>query len=122
MTDHERTGILAAFANAWLEQYKADERPQRLKLSGAARKMRGGWFGEVTRANLKTARDMVSQEAKDHPAVVMAKAFEELFDEARDTFGAANAFQAMLDYVNWAPAGRTMGISKTHHVSPSGDD
>lgn len=109
----ERQGVLAAFANAWLEQHKADGRPQRLKLSEAARKMRGGWFGEVTRANLKTARDMVSEEAKDHPAVVMAKTFEQLFDQAIETFGAASAFQMMIDYVNQAPAGRMMGISKT---------
>lgn len=122
MDEQMRTGILAAFANAWLDQCRADGRPQRLKLAEAARKMRGGWFGEVTRANLKTARDMVNQEAKNHPAVVMAKAFEELFDEARTKFGAAGAFQAMIDYVNWAPAGRTMGILKTPDVSRSADD
>lgn len=118
----ERKGIFAAFANAWLEQSKADGRNDPTKLSEAARKMRGGWFGDVTRANLKTARDMVSQEARDHPAVVIAKAFDELFDEARVTFGAANAFQAMLDYVNSVPAGRTMGILKTPSVSSSDDD
>jgi hypothetical protein len=122
MDDQMRTGILAAFANAWLEQTRTDSRPQRLKLAEAARKMRGGWFGEITRANLTTARDMVSQEAKNHPAVVVAKAFEGLFDEARTEFGAAGAFQAMIDYVNWAPAGRMMGFLKTPHVSPSADD
>lgn len=121
-SDDERKGILAAFANAWLEHHKSENLPQRLKLAAAAQKMRGGWFGDVTRANLTTARDMINQEAKDHPAVVMAKAFGELFDDAKATFGAANAFQAMLDYMNSTQAGGPMGISKTPHFSSSDDD
>lgn len=117
MAGHERTGALAAFANAWLDLHKDDDRPQRAKLSEAARKMRGGWFGDVTLANLKTAREIVSQEARDHPAVIVAGMFDQLFDEAIATCGTAGAFQTMVAFVNESSAGRTMGIWKTPPVS-----
>lgn len=117
MAAHERTGVLAAFANAWLDLHKDDDRPQRAKLSEAARKMRGGWFGDVTPANLKTAREIVSQEAKDHPAVVVAGTFDQFFDDAIAACGAAGAFQAMISLVNESSASRTTGIWKTPPVS-----
>lgn len=116
MDHHDRTGILAAFANAWLRMNEDDGRVQGSKLSEAARKMRGGWFGDVTRSNLKTAREVVSQEAKSHPAVVVADTFDDLFKQAVTLAGPADAFQLMLDYVNDAPAARMKGIWKTPPV------
>src|SRR5690606_26802290 len=62
--DLERIGILAALSNFWLKVHQNDGRNQSTKLAEAARKMRGHGFGKVTRANLKTARDTVNQEAK----------------------------------------------------------
>jgi hypothetical protein len=117
MEQHERTGILAAFANAWLRVHQADGIPQTSKLAEAARRLRGGWFGEVTRSNLKTARDIVSQEASNHPAVVIARLFDQLFEEAFALDGPVNAFELMRDYVNVAPASRIKGICKTPTVS-----
>lgn len=117
MDHHDRTGILAAFASAWLRMNEGDGRPQRDKLAEAARKMRGGWFGDVTRSSLKTAREVVSQEAKSHPAVVVADAFDDLFKQAVALVGRAGAFQFMTDYVNDAPAARMKGIWKTPPVS-----
>ena len=117
MDQHDRTGILAAFANAWLRIRRDDPRPQASKLSEAARKLRGGWFGNVTRSNLKTAREIVSQEASNHPAVVVSRLFDELFEEAFGLEGQENAFEFMRDFVNTAPASRIKGIWKTPTVS-----
>lgn len=117
MDHHDRTGILAAFANAWLRLHQGDDRTQGSKLSEAARRMRGGWFGDVTRSNLKTAREAVSQESKDHPARVIADTFDDLFEQAVALSGRSGAFQLMLDYVNESPAARITGIWKTPTVS-----
>jgi hypothetical protein len=122
LDQHDRTGILAAFANAWLRLNEGDSRPQESKLAQAARKMRGGWFGVVTRSNLKTAREIISQEAKNHPAVVIAVEFDQLFDKAITIAGRAGAFQFMLDFVNNAPAARMKGIWKTPPVSSADKD
>ncbi len=83
----ERAGILAALANFWLKIHQNDGRDQSTKLAEAARKMRGHWFGKVTRANLKTARDMVSQEAKDHPSVVAANLFDQMLNDTLECVG-----------------------------------
>jgi len=119
--DLERIGILAAFANAWLHIKKGDGRTQGSKLSEAARKMSGGWFGEVTRSSLKTARELVSQEAKDPPAVLIAALFNDFFEQSGVIFGEADAFQFMIDYVNASPSSHTNGILKTPPISPAED-
>ena len=114
---HDRFGILASFANAWLRIHEGDGRAQRIKLAEAARKMRGSWFGCVTPANLKAARETVSQEMKTHPAVMVAETFDNLFEQATAIVGRQNAFQFMIDYVNDSPAARMKGIWKTPPVS-----
>ena len=126
--DLERTGILAALSNFWLKIHQNDGRNQNAKLAEAARKMRGHWFGKVTRANLKTARDTVSQEAKDHPSVVIANLFDEMLNdtlafvgEDGTPIGQERVFQLMIDYVNQHPASRMKGIWKTLRVSPNED-
>lgn len=119
MSDHERAGIMAAFANAWLHIHKSDPLDQRAKLSAAARAMRGGWFGEVNRAKLKSARDMVSQGAKDHPSAIVAKEFEQLFDEAIQLVGRGRAFQFMVRFINQSPTRSLPEILKTLPVSAS---
>lgn len=83
--------------------------------------MRGGWFGDVTRSTLKAAREVVSQEAKNHPAVLVAATFDGLFLEAVELVGRTGAFQLMLDYVNDAPVSRMRGIWKTPPVSLADD-
>ncbi len=117
--DLERAGILAAFANAWLHIHKDDPLDQRSKLSAAARAMRGGWFRDVNRQKLKSARDMVNQEGKDHPSVIIAKEFERLFDEAFQTVGSGKAFQTMVHFVNRSPPRSLPEILKTPPVSVS---
>lgn len=113
----ERVGILAAFANAWLLIHEHDGRDQRAKLSVAAREMSGGWFGDVSRAKLKAAREMVSQEGPSHPSVIVAGEFSRYFDEAIEMVGRSKAFKYMILFVNNSPASRSTGILKTPPVS-----
>lgn len=117
--EHIRNGILAGFANRWLQLHEHDGRTQDVKLSEAARQMRGPWFGELDRGKLQTAREIVSQEAKDHLAVESAAWFGRFYEKLVSFVGDARAFPLMVRYFNEHPAGQTMGISKTPTVSPS---
>lgn len=122
LAEHERTGILAALAEGWLRVHEGDDRPQADKLADVARQMKGRWFGTVTRAQLETAREMVSQEAKDHPAVSHARLAYGWFVSAAEKFGAGNAFPIMVRMFNDQKlpfGGGEGGISKTPGVSPT---
>lgn len=70
--DEHRSGALVAISEVWLAKTGPDERTQVQKLTELARRISGGWIGEVTAGKLKTARELVSQEASDHPAVQWA--------------------------------------------------
>lgn len=122
MADHERTGILAALAEAWLRLHPDDPRTQAQKLEEAARQMRGRWFGKVTRAQLKTARDLVLQEGKNHLAVKHAGLVYSWFVKAAEMFGPRIAFDVMIHFFNenkMSFGGGEGGILKTLPVSPS---
>jgi len=124
LADHERTGILAALAEAWLRTNETDDRPQSDKLAEAARKMTGRWFGSVTRAQLETAREVVSQEASDHPAVGHAKMVCSWHADVVEKFGVENAFPLMVRMFNDIKlpfGGGEGGILKTPRVSPAED-
>ena len=124
LADHERTGILAALAEGWLRTHPSDNMTQSDKLAAAARKMRGRWFGTVTRAQLETAREVVSQEAKDHPAASHAAMVYGWFVRTAEMFGADNAFPIMVQFFNdqKMPFGAgERGILKTPRVSPTED-
>ncbi|WP_156799892.1 hypothetical protein [Novosphingobium resinovorum] len=116
-----RFGILAGFANAWLQMHKDDGRTQSVKLTAAARKMSGGWFGQVSRAKLETAREIVSREPKDHLAVETARWFDSFFNHALAVLGPNQAFPLMVRHFSDHPAGRVMDILKTPPVSPTGE-
>lgn len=121
-TDHERKGILSTFAEKWLESRQKDGRNQREKLAECANKLKGRWFGHVSRAELKTALDLVRREASDHPAVMSAKHFSNLYAHAESLFGAQNAFRIMVRSLNDVelPFGAGEGgIAKTPTVSSS---
>lgn len=124
LADHERNGILAALAEGWLRACEDDDRPQSDKLAEASRKMNGKWFGSVSRAQLETARELVSQEASDHPAVEQFQLFIGLFDMTAASFGIESAFTLMVQWLNGtnAPFGfGQRGISKSLPVSPTED-
>lgn len=121
-TDHERMGILAALAEAWLRIHADDDRTQTQLLAEAARHMKGRWFGKVTRANLKTARDLCMQEGSDHPAVRSARIFYSGFVDGAEKFGPMPAFKILVRMLNDVklPFGAGEGgISKTPHVFPT---
>ncbi|KPF76995.1 hypothetical protein IP68_03900 [Blastomonas sp. AAP25] len=123
--DHERMGILAALAEAWLRIHVDEDRTQAQLLAEAARQMKGRWFGDVTRANLKTARDLCMQESSDHPAVSSARLFYSEYLAGAEKFGPMAAFKIMIRMLNDVklPFGAGEGgISKTPHVSPTDDD
>ena len=125
MADHERTGILAALAEAWLRLHPDDPRTQSQKLEEAARQMRGRWFGKVTKAQLKTARDLVLQEAKDHLAVKHAGLIYGWFIQAAELVGPRAAFDVMIHFFNenrMSFGGGEGGILKTPPVSPNKDE
>lgn len=120
----ERTGVLAALANLWLETHPDHERPQKSKLAEAARNMKGPWFKGVTGARLKTARDLVMQEAADHPAVQEAKRFSsETVDLAKRMFGDTAAWDVLIDMLNQAGVmySAATKIEKTRPISPTDD-
>lgn len=122
LTQHERTGILAALAEAWLAMHKDSELPQAQKLEQCARKLKGRWFGKVTRAQLKTALDLVRQEGKDHPAVGSARITLAGYQEGTKQFGPTVAFEILIRTLNdlKLPFGAGEGgIAKTPSVSPS---
>jgi hypothetical protein len=111
-----RNGILAGFANAWLRAHKDDDRKQDIKLAEAARHLRGPWFGSITRAKLKTAREIVSREPEGLSRET-AEWFEKFFDEASAMFGPKRVFPLMVRYFNEHPAGKAMGILKTTPIT-----
>lgn len=122
LADHERTGILAALSDAWLREHFDDERRQSDKLSEAARKLKGRWFGRLSRANLETAREIVSQEASDHPAVIAYRKFNEYIETAESTYGTNGAIKILVRFLNDQKVSFGLGeggILKTPPISPT---
>lgn len=117
-----RMGILAALADAWLDAHAGDDRPQKLLLDEASRTFKGQWFKNLTSAQLKTARDLVSQEADNHPAVEQAKRTRADINRAAELYGDKIAITIMVRYLNECPPSFAFGnkkISETPTVSPS---
>jgi len=109
--------IVQTPGNTW---YVSADDPE----AAAARKMRGRWFGTVTRAQLESARELVNQEAKDHPAASHASMVYGWFVRTAEMFGSDNAFPIMVRFFNdqKMPFGAGEGgILKTPRVSPTED-
>lgn len=100
LAQHERSGILASLANAWLRMHVDDDRVQSEKLAEAARAFRGKWFGTVTRAQLETARELVSQESSDHPAVTSSAICDRGLMQLAAKFGDAHAITITIHMFN----------------------
>ena len=105
---HNRTGQLAALAQYWIETHPSGNQPAQLR--SAARKFSGDrWCGRVEPAELKRARDTVSQEAKDHPAVHAAAGLRKLIDEYAEHFGASRALAVTIGHLNHMPISSDLG-------------
>lgn len=113
-----RTAILAALADFWLRLNSEDERTQRSKLADAARKMRGPWFGQISGAALKTAKETVSAEATGELTREFYESFSRFIDQTAAVVGPMQAFPLMVRYINEHPVSSLMGILKTLPVSP----
>lgn len=116
MTAHMRTAILAVLADAWLKSHENDDRKQSAKLAEAARKMRGLGLKGVTGATLRTAREIVSRETKEHLAVDFSNRFVAFYHRVAATVGERRAFALMARYVGEHEVNRAMGILKTPPV------
>jgi hypothetical protein len=105
---HRRVGTLAALANFWIEHFDHGERLNQ-KLSNAARRFRGRWFGTITKAQLIGARVTVSQESSDHPAVQTAVRVTAFLDRTVAEFGIENALTVVIRTLNDAPRTASIG-------------
>ena len=121
---HQRTGILAALADAWLTAYADDHGKQQDKLGAAARAFQGKWFGVVTKTQLKTARDLVNQEATDHQAAQTARIYYRFIVQTAESVGMKDAISIMIRFLNDSPSTFGLGTSliyKTPHITPNED-
>ncbi len=122
-----RTGILASLADAWLSVHSKEGRDQDALLREAARAFRGQWFNGLTKTQLKTARDYVSQSALEdsaHPSVLQARLAKAQIEQAAEQYGAKNAIHVMVGFLNASPRSFAFGNTKileTPTVSPSSD-
>lgn len=111
MRDRERTGILAAFAEAWLRSHPELERSQKEKLGDLARKLNGPWFGgigQVSAGQLRYARESIF---KRHPgnARETATVFYTGIVRAAELVGPENAFTWAVRLLNETPATNGIG-------------
>lgn len=113
-----RSAVLACLANLWLVVEEGKEGTYKQKLGRAARKLKGSWFGTVTRAHLDSARKLVSQSAKSDRIGKLAREFFETLKVYED-FGAERAFNLAIRRQNdLAPFDLTWGTNlKTPPVS-----
>jgi hypothetical protein len=109
---YHRSGVLAALVNFWIEAHP-DIDGLSVQLSTAARQFRGRWFGNVSAAHLKSARELVSQEAKDHLAVAAFDHFDLHIRALADEFGPEQALAVTIRILNEAPASTAMGNWRT---------
>lgn len=120
-TAHIRTAILAVLANAWLKSHENDDRKQSAKLAEAARKLRGAGLKDVTGASLKTAREIVSRESKEHLVVEFSNGFAAFYAKVAASVGEGRAFALMARYVGEHEVNHALGILKTPSVSSADD-
>lgn len=118
-----RIGILAALADAWLIAHSGEGHPQKVLLNRAIQTFKGRWFKNLSRAQLETARELVSQEAADHPAVEQAARTRADIERAAEHYGSKNAILIVVRYLNECPPSFAFGnskILKTTHVQSAG--
>jgi len=100
LKDEERTGALAAISDLWLDKLKDDDRTQRQKLAALARRISGGWFGDVTVAKLQSAREIVSQAPKDNQAVGWANLYREANAVSLNIWDHDTSIEILVNHLN----------------------
>lgn len=99
LVQNQQDGVIAAIANHWLEHNADSSVPMRNRLDAAARLMRNAGLGRVLAARVKQARELVSQEAADHPATVMSETVTTWLSRASDDYGAQRAIGIILPMI-----------------------
>ena len=98
--DYCKIGATAALAEAWLTCHSDKVEKTDAKLKRFCRFVAGPWLGDLSLAKVKAAREMVSQEAKDHPAVRWAAFFREHIETAQQLGGAEAAIKIVARSLN----------------------
>ena len=98
---HRQSGKIAACANHWLEYHRDKTVPQKKQLPMAAIYLANRGFVGLTAAEITQARELVSGEARDHPAVKAAALVRQALDELSDKFGPHEALRLLLSQPNW---------------------
>lgn len=100
LEDESRTGAIAAISEVWLDSLSGDDRTQDEKFAQLARKISGGWFGELSEAKIKSAREIVSQESSDHPAASWAALYRNELSSALEKFSYWGAIAIVVRNLN----------------------
>lgn len=100
MATEHRSGAMAALAEAWLNLRAGSDQKFTGKFRALARELTGAFFGAVTYSNIRSARELVSQEGQDHLAVRWAGFYREQLDQASAKLGVGNAFIVVLRNLN----------------------
>lgn len=98
--DHSRIGAIAALAEAWLEFHKQQDLKVPQKIERLIRQISGPWFGDLTVGRVTAARELVSREAKDHPAVTWAGLYREHIELAKNLGGMEVAIKTVARSLN----------------------
>lgn len=114
----ERAGVLAALADAWLVAYDDGERTHKRLLADAARAFKGDWFRSVSRAQLSSARDLVSQHPENHRSVATAAVVSGMLEEAAKKHGMKAAIKSMIIHLNNSPRGYAIGRIDSEETPP----
>lgn len=99
LAQNQQDGIIAAIANHWLAHNADSTTPMQNRLNAAARQMQNANLGVVSAARVKQARELVSQEAADHPARLMADVVNSWLERASNDYGVANAIGIILSMI-----------------------
>ncbi|MXP10757.1 hypothetical protein [Pseudoblastomonas halimionae] len=100
VADYNKIGAIAALAEAWLALHKDGDGKVADKLKRFIRHVEGPWLCNLTLSRVKAAREMVSQEAKDHPAVEWANRYRNWLAESARLGGPAAAIRTVARILN----------------------
>jgi hypothetical protein len=97
--DYDRIGAIATLANIFLKLRKNEDGNTKEKLQRFARKASCEWLGNLTYSRVKAAREMVAQEAKEHPAVSWANLYQSHFEEVEKLSDERVAYDMLLRFI-----------------------
>lgn len=100
----QQMGTIGALANFWIAHHRDPDRNIKEQLSDIARLLKNKGLGEMSAARIKQARELVSQEDKEHPARSMANVVTQWLEEASSQFGEKEAFGIILHMIAGSPA------------------